>query len=529
VAPPFFFFFQGAEVGSTPPVASTPPPVGAAGYTVQVQWATGSFTDITADVVKLNISRSLWTLFDSVTAGEMQVEVINVRGRYTPNNPSGPFAGLIKNGRESRVFVAPTSGTTVQLFQGFLDQVSLSANDVENGRVTLSFRDKAREIRHRLINTTLWVNYNISSQYENILTATDIPVSKQLIPKMPDEAALAWFKDASADEAISELISSNFSKGFVARDGTIRILGRYYDQDVTETRSYSEFLDLTYNLTDDAVINDARFESEPRRPVSGVATLSYITQPISIPASSSVSFVMEYLDPNTKRGVPAINLIQPVSGSDYHAGTSEGFGDVTALPSLEGGAGQVGPAAGTTDNATGTTSAAVMFFGETAVSTVFNGSGNTVYLNKYQLRGQHLPETPRLQAITISSESQVTYGRRSFALSSDFLSDRNYLVDYGAFLVDRQKDSIPQIQASIRHNINSAALTLDPGTLVSVTNTNAAINSLHFIKRIEHDIDLSVGLQHTISLDLERVVQYTHWTLGHTIQGRLDSGNTLAF
>ena len=168
---PFFFFFT----GSGAPVSS----VGVTttgNYTVAVAWNPNSFTNITADVVHLNISRPLWTLFDGVTPGEMQIEVLNVKGKYTPDNASSPFAGLIKNGREARIFAEVQSGSSIQLFQGFLDQISLAANDVENGRVQMSFRDRAREFRHRTLNTSLWVDYNISSLFENVLTAAGYPL-----------------------------------------------------------------------------------------------------------------------------------------------------------------------------------------------------------------------------------------------------------------------------------------------------------------------------------------------------------------
>lgn len=519
MAVPLIFFFTGSAGSVVSSVGVTT----AGAYTVAVAWNPASFTNITQDVVHLNISRPLWTLFDSVTPGEMQIEVLNIRGKYTPDNVASPFAGLIKNGREAKVFVQVQSGTSIQLFQGFLDQISLPANDVEGGRVTMSFRDRAREFRHRTINTSLWVDYNISSLYENVLTAAGINKVIQSINRMPDQANLTWFRDVTADSALTDMISFNFSKGFVSRTGVVTFLDRYYDQDTTGVQSYNQFLSLDYSLTDDAVINDARFESDPRRASTTVSCLSYITKPIPIPAFSSVSFVTEYLDPQTRRSVPAVNMIQPVSGTDYHAGTSEGFGDT--IP----GAGPIGPLAGTTDNATTTTSAYVQFFGETAVSSVYNGLGQTVYLNKYVLRGQHLPEAPKVQAITISSSSQAVYGKRSFFLSSSLLGNREYLQDYGTFLVDRQKDSIPGIRAVIRNQINSASISAEPGALVSISNSNTAVGSLHFIKRLEHDIDMSLGVQHTISMDLERVVKYKIWKLGHPTLGALDAGNILGF
>jgi hypothetical protein len=92
-----------------------------------------------------------------------------------------------------------------------------------------------------------------------------------------------------------------------------------------------------------------------------------------------------------RRGVPAVNMVPPVP-SDYFAGTT---------PS------SAGADLATSRNATATTSVAVQFFGETSVSTVFNGSGDTVYLNKYQLRGQHLPEDQKAGLIFLHGRRPV--------------------------------------------------------------------------------------------------------------------------
>lgn len=509
MAVPLIFFFQTGSGTAVSSVAVTT--TGA--YTVAVAWNPSSFTNITTDVVHLNISRPLWTLFDGVTAGEMQVEVLNVRGKYTPDNASSPFAGLMKNGREARVFASIGSATGIQLFQGFLDQISLAANDVEGGRTLLSFRDRAREFRHRTINTSLFVDYNITSLYQTVLTAAGIPIGRQSVQTMPDQANLTWFRDVTADSALNDMISFNFSKGFVDATGVVSFLNRYYDQDITGVQSYNQFLQLDYSLTDDAVINDARLEANPRDISPSVSTLSYITKSIRVPPFSSVSFVMEYLDPITRRAVPAVNMIPPLVGQDYHAGTLDLFG----------------PSSGSNQNRTVGLAVSTQFFGETAVSSIFNNTADTVYLNKFQLRGQHIPDSPKIQAITISSSSQAVYGKRSFFLSSELLGDRDYLQDYGGFLVDRQKDSIPSIRAVIRNQITSASLSIDPGSLVSISNSNTAIGSLHFIKRLEHDIDMSSGIQHTISMELERVVRYNIWTLGHPTLGILDAGNTVGF
>ena len=331
---------------------------------------------------------------------------------------------------------------------------------------------------------------------------------------MPDQAELTWFRDVSADSALSDMISFNFSKGFVSRSGMVTILGRYYDQNPTSVHSYNEFLQLDYSLTDDAVINDARFESNPREASPIVSCLSYITKPIPILPFSSVAFVMEYLDPITGRAVPAVNMIPPVPGFDYIAGTSNISSEAPLF---------------TTGDSTQFTSVSVAFFGETSVSSVFNATGNTIYLNRYVLRGQHLPDAPKIQAITVSNSSQNVYGKRSFFLSSDLLGDQSYLQNYGTFLVDRQKDSIPSIRAVIRNQITSASMSMEPGSIISISNANAAIGSLHFIKRLEHDIDFSLGRQHTISIDMERVVNYNIWTLGHPTLGVLDAGNTVGF
>lgn len=64
-------------------------------YTVGIEMAVGSFTDVTSDVMRFTVSRELTTLFTRLREGSALIELENNSGRYSPRNSGGPYYGLL--------------------------------------------------------------------------------------------------------------------------------------------------------------------------------------------------------------------------------------------------------------------------------------------------------------------------------------------------------------------------------------------------------------------------------------------------
>lgn len=97
-----------------------------AAYGVYVDWNNdGDFSDsdedISADVQEIKISRGKDSQLGRAQAGECELKLKDLTGKYSPENASSPLYGLLLPGRPVKVTM--TYGGTVALFNGYLKKI----------------------------------------------------------------------------------------------------------------------------------------------------------------------------------------------------------------------------------------------------------------------------------------------------------------------------------------------------------------------------------------------------------------------
>ncbi len=485
-------FLQWVAVMDSPSVATS----ASIDYEVGLELVAGSFTNIRDDVLQISIARSLASLFSELTPGEATFEAQNQTGKYSPDNTSSPFTGLLKPNIKARV-IATQNSVQYPLFKGLVDEYALNPSLEGPRNVAIRCRDEVKQLRKRIITTSLFVDYNVGSFFTEVLSAS--AVSSYRVDSVADQIQFGWFRQEGASGAISEILRSGFYFAAISGDGVLRIKNRYFDQSPIAVGSYSEMFGLNYALSDDRVLNRVRIEGVPRQTLA-VNTVAYIGGPLPIPASGFLNFLLEYLDPLNNEPSPAVAMITPVSSADYLANTAS---------------------AGTGTDRTSTTSVSVTFFGQTAVNTVFNGSADDVFLTKYQLRGQPVSRRPRFTLESNDSSSQAVYGIQEFTLSSDLLSSATFSKDYADFLKSRNKEPAAGIALTLRNQFPDV-LDIELGDAVHVQNSITGINSLYITKALEHTIATQPGQIHELRLTLDRFRDQELLILDHTTFGKLD-------
>lgn len=472
-------------------------------YALTAEFVTGSFTDITGDVVQISVVRQLSDLFTDLTPGEMTVQFSDHDMNYAPDNSASAYAGLVQPAIAVKL-EATHSGSTYRLFAGRVDEWRPRPGIEGQRRTLMRARDEIKGLRNRTLTTSVFTNFNVGSLFVEVFSKTE--VASYAIDALTDVSPFTWFRDETGAEAVQRLLRSGFFFGYVDGGGQTKIRDRYFDQEQPVVASYDELLEYSYTLNDDDVYNDISIEGIPRQ-ASATSTLAWIIEPVLIAGSSWVSFELEYLDPETGEPSPGNAMVAPVNSTDYTTDTQSGGGG--------------------TDR-TATTSAATEFFGQTAVNTVFNGHGDTVYLNKFQVRGASLQRRARFLQKVDDSSSDAIYGRRSFALTNEFLQSHLVAEDYAAFLIDRHKNPAPKLQIGVK-NTWPDQLAWELGDLVHVVNTLTGVASQHTITEIEHAIMIERGLEHTTIYRLGRFRDQNALILDSTDFGKLDDGRKLAF
>jgi hypothetical protein len=392
----------------------------------------------------------------------------------------------------------PMDGLNRSLFTGFIDDwkpdPSLSA--IRNTYITA--RDAGKVLRHKTITTSLFTNYNAGSLFTEILTGAG--VSSLSVDTMDDVIPFAFYRDRNAQNAIDELIQAGYSFAYIDGAGTFNVKKRYYEIEGSIVGSLSEFMALNYTLSDRAVYNYVTVEGEPRRAATSTQTLASLPTPFYIPASSAISFFLEYLDPANSEPVPGIEMVTPVSSTDY----------LTNAASNGGGA-----------NLTATTSVSAVFFAQTAYNTVFNGSATDAYLTKYTLRGKPVQRLSRFTALSEHASSQNFYGTLVYALSNPLIGDQRFGQNYADFILARNADPFPELGCVIQNEF-PLLLSAEVSDQLHIVNTFSGINSAHVIQAMNHTIDLTRGLQHTAEYTIERYNDQGVFVLDHPVYGELD-------
>lgn len=72
-------------------------------YKLEVEFATGSFTDITADCFRVNVDRSAATLDQPLSAGAASFLLDNNTGKYSPANSASALYSFLDPGRRTRL------------------------------------------------------------------------------------------------------------------------------------------------------------------------------------------------------------------------------------------------------------------------------------------------------------------------------------------------------------------------------------------------------------------------------------------
>ena len=390
-----------------------------------------------------------------------------------------------------------TDTRTFHLFHGTTRKFTV--DPFRSSRVTLEAVDPVSKLRNKHVDTDLLTDTNPGSVFTQIFSQT--AVSSTDISSFTHTIPFVWYDDKSALNAVSDLLRFGHYWIYARGDGVIYVRNQNWQLEANAAASLQEFYGLNYALDPEAVMNDVKIRSQPRKLSSSVQTVAWLEAPLALPASGSTSFWLSYVDPaNPLEQAPAKNLITPVSSTDYQTSTQSGGGGT---------------------DTTATTSVSATFFGASALCTVFNGYGATSYLNKFQLRGNSIQRQPRIAYATESSSSQAEVGDRSVTVENDFIGTYAFAQNLGDFLLDRYKDTFPDVVYALKNEFPEV-LQRDLGDTVHVTESITAIGNKVVITSVDHTLDRQRGLEHVVRYGIDMRTTVGFLILDDASYGKLD-------
>lgn len=478
-------------------------------YLVGLEVSSGFYSDIASSVLRLHIERRLASTLQPLEDGRLTLELDNASAKFSPSNAASPYYPNLAPGRSIRV-QATCQGSTYNLFQGRVLEYKLMPG-LGQRKTLVEAADAAVRLRETVITTSLFINANPASLFTGIMSLSNVASFSSDI--FYDTIPYAWFQDISASEAIQRIAEFGSYSVYIDPAGTIQLRNRYFGLNAVSAASYAAvgtdgYFSLDYALNAESIINRARVSGQARRAATSQQTVAWLADRPTISASSHLGFWVAYVDPDSVTvPSPATSLQAPVSSLDWQLNTaSDGTGtDRTATGSIN-----------------------VTLFGAAAVCSLFNGSSDTVYLTKFQVRGFSIQQQPHVTVQHDNSSSQNVYGRREFLLDSEFIGTQDYAASYAKSLVDSRKEPIPDISLTL-NNVFPDVLARDLGQVLSLVESHSAVNSQWSVTSIEHEVRLDSGLEHVTTMGVKFYSNKPWLILDDPIQGVINGDRELAF
>ena len=432
-------------------------------FKVFLEFSVTSKTEITNDVQAFTIQRELGGFRRPFGVGQASVTIENERGRYSPQNTDSDFSGLMLPG--VTVDIETSSGDA--FYCGAIDEWIVQMQRGEPRQAVLKMSDGARELIKRNINTSMQTNVPVNSAFTNVFLASSLETSQFSVQAIIDELPFVSFRNVTAASAINELADAGAYSTFVSKDNVIAVKDRYFEIGEPIVNSYTEFLNMTFGITDDNILNRIIVRGEPRIVSASVGTTAFLEAPLSIPASSHISFFTNYVDPENLEPIGAVGMVTPVSSQDWQTNTaSDGGGtDRTAQTSL-----------------------ITTFFGETCVSTVFNGSPAQIFLNKFVVRGKPIRRASTLDLLFEDVDSsQAVFGIQEDTIESRLFTDTGPMENIGDYLLETQKELSADITFTLRND--TTQLTNELADKIHLTNSLEGIDAQYTIIGLVHEVE----------------------------------------
>lgn len=472
-------------------------------YDVSMEFAAGSFTNVTNDVINISIVSNLGDMISGFGAGEIDVELNNQQGKYS----SGALSSFIRPNLPVRVKATHT-GSTRQIFDGFVDEWESTPTLDQPRNIILSGRDSWKILQKKVITTSLRINTDIGSLFTQVMSQSN--VSSFFVGEVSRNIPFFFLRDhISFSDAIGVMLGITHAYFYVCPENCVRIENRYFDALATIADSMEDSGKcggLKYALSDDNTFNSITVETVPRDLDTAITSISAIDQPIIVPAGGTANFTLNFIDPENREQVPATDPQTPVASQDWFLSpTDTGAGDITSTASIT-----------------------TVFTSTSVETTVFNGSDTLGYLTRFFILGKPISRlSPGHVTIDVLS-SQALYTTLELTHSNELIGGIDDARDMTVYLKNRYQYPRPEIGISFRNDF-PRMLDVGVGARVHLVSSFMDVSSDFVVRGIEHSISAEDGWIHDTQYILRPIRELDAIILDNSSLGILDGTRTAVY
>lgn len=459
-------------------------------YRMLIDWAANGSSDPADDVtarvldgrtpVSIRYGRDQARQLSPTSPGELNAEIDNRSGDYSPENAGSPLAGYVTPGRPVQ-FEATNGSTITTLYSGFLDDFDIKPG-LNDRSVPLTCTDALGRLRGVSVTTQLYQGIRTGDAVGYILDAVGWPSTARDIDPGVSYLPHWWLDNADAYDALMQLADSDGPAALVTVDSQGRIVFRDRHHRLTRDASLTVQATwrssgaepcisdpVTYDHGWKEIANSVSVDVPVRQIDSGLSAVWNNEGLLLVPSGGSITITAASSD-------PFLGAVTPEVGTDY-----------TLL---------AGDAAFSLSRASG----------QSTTITVTSTSGATV--QDLQLRAYAIRSTS--VTVTVEDDASIArYGRKSY--QSGRLPVWANVYDAEAILgliVAQRAERLPTITVTMRGAGDPARLAecLDRNLSdrVHLDESLTGLDADCYIEEIQHQIGQG-GLEHVTTFGLEKI------------------------
>lgn len=277
-------------------------------------------------------------------------------------------------------------------------------------------------------------------------------------------------------------------------------------------------------VSSSATLNDTMVELRTSRPIdrvwnkivtvttpakvdgSATTVLYNASKEIELVTGESLTIFARYRDPaNEATRVGGIEIVDPlIANTDYKMSSVAGDGGNDLNSDL---------------------SAVITAGGNNSQLVLTNNGVVSGFINLLQIRGKGLYLFDPVELIAEDATSQTTYGERALNYKLPYQDDPNVGSDFANLFLSLYKDPVTFVDsiefiANTSASLMAAALSVEIGDLVTITETVTGINTDFYVNGIEMSIT-AAGIIHCKWV-VENANTALYWVLGDSVLGEQD-------
>jgi hypothetical protein len=399
---------------------------------VEIQWDGTNWVDESQYVLTVQGSVELSGSLGEASSAQIDVEVDNTTGRFTPTNQSSPIYGYFNIRTPIRVSVGMGTGYYVRIFTGYIKTFQ---PNLKSAMCNFHCFDNLRFILNKESPyNVVYLDQRIDQLIKVLLDYTGVP--EYVLDESTQTVNGAWFEgNKLAHPLINDLTIAERGRSFFDQYGVFRFWNKdrlHHQKPVIRITIDDYLLDIDYQIAEHEMKNRVVVEATPR----GAQGLQQVWSNIDPELADIGSDSLVYLPEKGQQSAwiqledPASGWITPLPIVDYTANSEiDGTGDDL------------------TDQIEVTT---FNSYATSAFITVRNNAEVPVYFTKFSVRANPIKIYKYIRVIAKDQFSMDAYGVKEVKYENEFIDSESQANNIAYEELQRWKSALNNYNITIR-------------------------------------------------------------------------------